>query len=56
MNTDDSIKDDIGDEVPTEETVELMESHDFDKDTAERVQEIMEEYGVDEAIEIAELE
>jgi hypothetical protein len=34
-----------------------MESHDLDKDTAERVQEIMEDLGVDEddAVELEEL-
>jgi hypothetical protein len=33
-----------------------MESHDLDKDTAERVQEIMEDLGVDEddAVELDE--
>jgi division protein CdvB (Snf7/Vps24/ESCRT-III family) len=49
---------DDNDEAPTEETVELMESHDLTKDEAEHVQEIMDEYGVDEdeAVEIAEVE
>ncbi len=49
---------DDNDEAPTEETVELMESHDLDKETAERVQEIMDECGVDEddAVEIVEAE
>ena len=34
----------------------LMESHDLDKDTAERVQEIIEDLGVDEddAVELEE--
>lgn len=35
-------------EAPDEEAAELMESHDLDKDTAERAQEIMEDLGVDE--------
>jgi len=39
-----------------EEIGELMGNHDLDKDTAEKVKEIMEEYGVDEddAIELEE--
>lgn len=44
------------DDAPTEEVVELMESHDLDKEEAEHVQEIMEEYGLDEddAVELAD--
>ena len=43
-------------EAPDEDIKELMASHDLDKDTAERVQEIMEDLGVDEddAVEIEE--
>jgi chorismate mutase len=57
MSTDDPIKDDANEEAPDEEVAELMETHDFDKDTAERVQEIMEDLGVDEddAVELEEL-
>lgn len=42
---------------PDEDTKELMKDHDLDVDTAERVRDIMDEYGVDEddAIEIEEL-
>jgi len=38
------------------ETITLMKYHDLDKDVAERVQEIMDEYGLneDEAIELEE--
>ena len=32
-------------EAPDEEIQELMESHDLDEDTAEQVQETMDEYG-----------
>jgi hypothetical protein len=39
MNTDDPTKDDPAEEAPDEEVAELMESHDIDKETAERVQE-----------------
>jgi len=51
------VKDDMAEEDPDEEVVELMETHDLDNDTAERVQEIMEDLGVDEddAVEIEEL-
>ncbi len=31
-----------------DDTKELMEDHDLDANTAERVQDIMDEYGVDE--------
>ncbi len=46
---------DIG-EIPNRETKELMIDYDLDLETAERVLEIMEEYGVDEeeAIELEE--
>lgn len=52
----DSIKDEPAEEASDEEAVELMETHDLDKDTAERVQEIMDDLGVDEddAVEIEE--
>lgn len=41
---------------PDEEVQELMESRDLDPDMAERVQDIMEEYGADEedAVELVE--
>ena len=38
MSTDDPIKDESAEEAPDEEVAELMETHDLDKDTAERVQ------------------
>jgi hypothetical protein len=43
-------------EVVEEETKDLMENHDIDKDTAEQVQELIDE-GIDEddAVEIQEL-
>jgi hypothetical protein len=43
-------------EAPDEDVRELMKSHDIDQDTAERVQEIMDDLGVDEddAIELEE--
>lgn len=52
-----SAKDDSAEETPDEEVAELMETHDLDKGTAERVQEIMEDLGVDEddAVELEEL-
>ena len=52
----DPIKDEPAEEAPDEEVAELMETHDLDKDTAERVQEIMGDLGVDEddAVEIEE--
>lgn len=42
-------------EAPEEEIKELMDNHDIDQDTAERVQELVDE-GLDEddAVEIAE--
>jgi hypothetical protein len=57
LNDNDTIKDESTEEPPDEEVIELMESHDLDKDTAEHVQEIMEELGVGEedAIELEEL-
>ena len=53
---DDIEKEIEADDPPTEEVVELMESHDLDKEEAEHVQEIMEEYGLDEddAVELAD--
>jgi len=36
-NDNDPIKDDPAEEAPGEEVAELMETHDLDKDTAERV-------------------
>ena len=56
MSDADPIKDEPAEEVPDEDVKELMESHDLDKDTAERVQEIMGDLGVDEddAVEIEE--
>lgn len=56
MSTDDLIKDDPAEEAPDEEVTELMETHDLDKDTAERVQEIMDDLGVDEddAVELVD--
>jgi len=50
------IKEEPAEEAPDEEVAELMESHDLDKDTAEHVQEIMEDLGVDEddAIELVD--
>jgi len=53
----DTIKDESAEESPDEEVIELMESHDLDKDTAERVKEVMDDLGVDEddAIELEEL-
>ena len=44
------------DDVPDEEVRELMESHDLDADTAERVRDTMDELGVDEddAVELVE--
>ncbi len=41
---------------PDEDVAELMENHDLDEDTAEKVRDIMEEYGVgeDDAIELEE--
>ena len=43
-------------EIVTEEVKDLMENHDLDKDTAEQVQELVDE-GLDEddAVEINEL-
>lgn len=37
-----------------EETTRIMEDYDLDKDAAEKVQEIVEEYGIneDEAVEL----
>lgn len=35
-------------EAPDEDVKELMETHDLDQDSAERVLEIMDELGVDE--------
>lgn len=54
MNEDDPIKNEPAEEAP--DVKELMKSHDLDKDTAERVQEIMDDLGVDEddAVEIEE--
>ncbi len=56
MSTDDPIKGEPSEEAPDEDVKDLMESHDLDKDTAERVQEIMDDLGVDEddAVEIEE--
>lgn len=50
------IKDDPAEEAPDEEVAELMEAHDLDQDTAERVKEIMDDLGVDEddAVELEE--
>ena len=44
------------DKEPNEEIKELMESQDLDQETAERVQAVMDELGVDggEAVEIEE--
>lgn len=52
----DSMKDGPVEETPNEEVIELMETYDLDKDTAERVQEIVEDLGVDEsdAVDIEE--
>jgi hypothetical protein len=57
MNPDDPTKDESAEEAPDEEVAELMETHDLDKDTAERVHEIIEDLGVDEddAVELEEL-
>jgi hypothetical protein len=44
--SDDIEKEIKNDDPPTEEVAELMESHDLDKEEAEHVQEIMEEYGI----------
>lgn len=51
MSSDDDLTDE---DAADEEVKELMANHDLDLDTAERVQEIMEELGVDEddAVEI----
>ncbi|PIY78384.1 MAG: hypothetical protein COY83_00190 [Parcubacteria group bacterium CG_4_10_14_0_8_um_filter_48_154] len=53
----DPIKDEPAEEAPDEEVAELMETHDLDKDTAERVQDIMEDLSVDEddVVELEEL-
>ena len=53
----DPIKGGPAEEDPDEEVAELTEAHDLDKDTAERVQEIMKDLGVDEddAVELEEL-
>ncbi len=40
--------------MPNEETIRIMEEYDLDTDDAERVQEIAEEWGIDED-ETAEL-
>jgi len=40
--------------MPEEETKRMMEEYDLDEDDAERVQEIAEEWGIDEE-EAAEL-
>jgi len=40
--------------MPDEETIRIMEEHDLDEDDAERVQEIAEEWGIDED-EVAEI-
>ncbi len=46
------------DDAPDEEVRELMESHDLDAETAERVRDVMSEEGVDEddAVELVEEE
>ncbi len=56
MSADDPIKNDPTEEAPDEDVKELMKSHDLDQDTAGRVQEIMDDLGVDEddAVEIEE--
>jgi hypothetical protein len=56
-NDNDPIKNDPAEEAPDEEVAGIMETHDLDKNTAERVQEIMEDLGVDEddAVELEEL-
>jgi hypothetical protein len=56
MSTDDPIENNATNEAPDEDVKGLMESHDLDQDTAERVQEIMDDLGVDEddAVEIEE--
>lgn len=43
--------------MPDEETLRIMEENDLDLEEAEKVQEIMEDYGLDEddAIELADL-
>jgi chorismate mutase len=48
MDTNEPIKDESAEEDPDREVIELMENHDLDKDTAEGVQEIMDDLGVDE--------
>ena len=57
VNDNDPIKDEPAEEAPDEEVAELMETHDLDKDTAERVQDIMEDLSVDEddVVELEEL-
>lgn len=39
---------DVDKDPPDDEVKEVMENQDLDRDTAERVVEIMDEYGVDE--------
>lgn len=55
-DNDNPIENDPTEEAPDKEVAELMKSHDLDKDTAERVQEIMDDLGMDEddAVEIEE--
>lgn len=44
-------------DTPDEDTLDLMKNYDIDLETAEHVQEIMDELGVDEdeAVELEEL-
>jgi len=55
-NDDDEIDDELEDNPLDEELLDLMENHDLDLDTAQRVREIMDEEGIDEdeAVEIEE--
>jgi len=57
MSINETIEDNLSESLD-DDIRELMESHDLDKETAERVQEIMDECGVDEddAVEIMEAE
>jgi hypothetical protein len=57
MSIDDPIENNATNKVTEEDVKELMKSHDLDQDIAERVQEIMDDLGVDEddAVELKEL-
>ncbi|MDP3725740.1 MAG: hypothetical protein Q8R36_00910 [bacterium] len=47
-DSDEKLKDNDEEKID-EETVELMKNHDLDVDDAKHVQEIMDDYGLDES-------